>query len=304
MRSLQWLRVLAFAVPLFASGGNAGEIAFGLHAPSPALGRDILYTLYRPTAPEGARLPVLYLFHGANGTERDWTEAGRAKETLDRLIDGGRIKPLIVIMPMAGNSWYVDNPDPGGAGPMSQALTRDLVAHVEGTYGTLACRDGRAVGGLSMGGYGALLYAMDNPDRYVAAVSLSGSVFRPMPTDRDPDAPPPRRAFRGAFGDPFDRARFNAANLFPRIGAYAARPDRPALFLAVGDDDFPRLKDGNVAFQSALAEAGVGVPLRHDPGEHVWPLWAAQLEPALLWLDAHLAARCDPAHDAAPASPR
>src|SRR3954466_8592385 len=175
---MRWLSALAAAAiaTLCTGAAQGGEVTFGLQAPSGALGRTIPYTLYRPSARPELRLPVLYLFHGAGGTERDWVEMGRAKETLDRLIESGRIKPLLVVMPMAGNSWYVDNPDPGGAGPMAQALTRDLVAHVEGAYPTLGCREARAVGGLSMGGYGALLYAMDNPGRYVAAFSLSGSV--------------------------------------------------------------------------------------------------------------------------------
>src|SRR5439155_1609994 len=126
----------------------------------------------------GRRWPVLYLFHGLNGTERDWAEAGRAKETLDRLIEARRIEPLLVVMPMAGNGWYVDNPDPGGAGRLAEAFAGDLVDHVDASLPTAACRAARGAGGLSMGGYGALLYAMDHPDRYAAAFSLSGSVFQ------------------------------------------------------------------------------------------------------------------------------
>jgi enterochelin esterase family protein len=271
-----------------------GEILFDQRAPSAALGRDIAYTLYQPSAaPEpGRRWPVLYLFHGLNGTERDWAEAGRAKETLDRLIEARRIEPLLVVMPMAGNGWYVDNPDPGGAGRLAEAFTADLVNHVDRSHPTAACRAGRALGGLSMGGYGALLYAMDHPGRFAAAFSLSGSVFQPMPDE--PEARAARRTsmFNNAFGTPFDWRRFNRWSLLPRVPAYAADRNRPPLYLAIGEDDFPGLKRGNVLFRRALAEAGVEVPLRVDPGGHVWELWAAQLEPALIWLGGHLRPGC------------
>ena len=140
MRRRRWSRI-ALAAALVVSASHAalaGEVLSGLAAPSPALGRAIPFTLYRPAdaPPAGERWPVLYLLHGLDGSERDWVEAGRAQETLDRLIGEGRIKPLLVVMPMAGNGWYVDNPDPSGEGRLASALTRDLIEHIDGIYPT------------------------------------------------------------------------------------------------------------------------------------------------------------------------
>ncbi|HEX8164457.1 MAG TPA: alpha/beta hydrolase family protein [Beijerinckiaceae bacterium] len=282
------------AVAALAAWTAQAEVVLGLKAESPALGHDIPYALYRPSPvpPAGARWPVLYLLHGLGDSERTWIDLGRAAETFDRLIAAGRLKPLLVVMPMARDSWYVDNPDPSGHGLVEQALTRDLVGHVDRAYPTAACRAGRALGGLSMGGYGALLYAMDNPRRYGSAFSLSGSIFQPMPEDEAARARRPTHMFRGAYGDPFDPRRFNASNLFPRLPAYIADPERPALYLAVGADDFPRLKEGNLAFHRALSEAGIETPFRIDPGGHTWDLWTAQLGPALEWLDRRLSPSC------------
>jgi enterochelin esterase family protein len=274
--------------------GLAGEITFGHLAPSPALGHEIPFTVYRPgpAPPTGEHWPVLYLLHGLGDTERTWAELGRVQDTLDRLLATGRIKPLLVVMPMAGRSWYVDDPDPGGAGMMAQALTGDLVAFIEQTYPAARCREGRALGGLSMGGYGALLYAFDHPDRYVAAFSLSGGLFRPMPEEADARAARPTRMFNRAFGQPFDWQRFNAWNLFPRLPAYLADSKRPALYLAIGSDDFAGLKAVNLAFRDALRASGIDVPFRIDPGGHNWSLWAAQLEDALIWLNPFLSGQC------------
>src|SRR4051812_34738140 len=169
----------ACALAQTAFAARAGEVEYGLNAPSRALSGNTPYVMYRPaTAPApGERWPVLYLLHGLGDDERAWVMLGRAAETLDGLIVEGKLKPLLVVMPMAKDSWYVDNPDPGGRGLVAQALTRDLVDHVDRIHPTAACRAGRALGGLSMGGYGALLYAMDNPRRYSAAFSFSGSLF-------------------------------------------------------------------------------------------------------------------------------
>jgi S-formylglutathione hydrolase FrmB len=278
---------------VLAARAQAGEI-LPESAPSPALGHAIPYLLYRPDGepPAGHGWPVLYLLHGLGGNERDWTSLGKAQQTLDRLIAAGRIKPLIVVMPMGGSSWYVDNPDPGGEGLMAEALTRDLVAHVDRIHPTARCRSARAIGGLSMGGYGALLYAFDHPHLYSAAFSLSGSLFRPMPEDTDERARRITRMFNIAFGTPFDWRRFNGWNLFLKLPAYVASPHRAALYLAVGDRDFPSLIAGNAAFSETLQRAGVTVPYRVDPGGHDWTLWSSQLGPALEWLDRHLSPRC------------
>jgi enterochelin esterase family protein len=285
---------LAFAIGLAARAAEAGEVRFGLAAPSPALGHEIPYVLYEPApAPApGQRWPVLYLLHGLGDDERAWVTLGRAAETLDRLIAAGKLKPLLVAIPMARDSWYVDNADPGGRGLVAQALSRDLVDHIDRTYPTAACRAGRALGGLSMGGYGTLLYAMDNPRRYAAAFSFSGSLFHPMPEGEMAEAGRSTHMFRAAFGEPFDPRRFNRWNLFRRLPAYIADPQRPALYLAVGDNDFPRLKEGNIAFHRALADAGVETPFRIAPGGHDWALWSAELAPALEWLDRHLSPTC------------
>jgi S-formylglutathione hydrolase FrmB len=285
---------LACVLDLVASAALAGEVRFGLRAPSPALGREVPYALYEPAPapPAGERWPVLYLFHGLGDDERTWATLGRAAETLDRLIAAGKLKPLLVVMPMARDSWYVDNPDPGGRGLVAQALSRDLVDHVDRSYPTAACRAGRALGGLSMGGYGALLYAMDNPRRYAAAFSFSGSLFRPMPDDEAAAARRPTHMFRAAFGEPFDPRRFNRWNLFLRLPAYIADQERTAFYLSVGSDDFPRLKEGNIAFHRALDEARIEAPFRIEPGGHSWALWSSELGPALEWLDRRLSAVC------------
>lgn len=277
------------ATAAFAGGRIETDVAFS----SPALGHPIAASVYLPegaAAPGAPRLPVLYLFHGLGGRESDWVGAGDIAATLDREIAAGRVRPMIVVMPMAGDSWYVD--DPAGESRMATAFTTDLVAAVDARYPTAACRAARATGGLSMGGYGALLYAFDRPDLYAAAISLSGSIFSPILEGAPMRPGPPVTVFGAAFGEPFDRERFNAWTLFPKVPTVAAAAAPPAVFLTAGDDDFLSLVDGTVRLHLALKRADMDSELRVFDGRHDWANWKAAIVPALGWLSARLDPAC------------
>ena len=146
---------LAALLGLMASWSQApatagGRFTLAKTIPSRILGRPITYTIYRPDSRQaGARFPVLYLLHGLGDNENAWLEHGGIRQTLDRLIDSGRIKPLIMVMPMAGNSWYVDDARKAGYGPMARALGEDFIAGIDGRYHTHACRERRALARLS-----------------------------------------------------------------------------------------------------------------------------------------------------------
>lgn len=157
-------------------------------APSPALdGERIAYTAYLPYGYDrgAARHPVLYLLHGRGDTMQAWT---RVKSVLDDMIRTKRIPPVIAVMPDApwserGN-WYVDSRYTGAdlpGRPVETALTRDLVAHVDATYRTAPIREARLVGGYSMGGAGALRFALAHQDVFSAAAVLSPAVYTPLP---------------------------------------------------------------------------------------------------------------------------
>jgi S-formylglutathione hydrolase FrmB len=264
---------------LLAAAATAGEVRRGLTAPSPHLGRAIPYTLYTPDNVDRvtAGYPVLYLLHGHGGTEEDWVEAGRLQPTLDRLITAGTVPPMLVVMPGMGSGWYVDNPDPGGSGALETAFIHDLVPHIDRTWRTDARREARAVAGLSMGGWGAVRFAMRRPDLFAAAASLSGALV-PEPWTASPVW---AGLLADGFGSPVDLARFRAASPFTLIPAFAAAASRPAVYLACGDDDELELAQATLLFYEALHRAGIPVELRISDGGHNWEVWARELEPML-----------------------
>ncbi len=257
---------------------------------SEAMGREMRYSIYLPDgyrAGEQQLYPVIYLLHGLGGSERDWPNVGRAGKTADRLIAAGRLRPSVIVMPDGEDGWYVDSASYGGPGNYETYIQRDLQGHVESAYGVGGDRSRRAIAGLSMGGYGAVRLAVKFPERYAAAVSLSGAIV----TNGTPDRPVTKqqiKLFRGAFGTPFDVEVFNERNIFAFLDRLEAAPKerRPRILLTVGDDDYFKLYKGAFATFLALKERKLPHELRVTDGNHNWKLWARELETALTFIDA------------------
>ena len=154
---------------------------------SAALGRPVDVRILLPASygrhPE-RRYPVLYLFHGTSGRASDWVKAGDAEATTAPL-------ELITVMPDAGfdgdgGGWFtnwVDTTTAKGPSKWETFHVAQLIPWVDANLRTIAARRGRAVAGLSQGGFGSTTYAARHPDTFVAVASFSGA----PEIDRDPD---------------------------------------------------------------------------------------------------------------------
>jgi S-formylglutathione hydrolase FrmB len=139
--------------------------------------RVLLPSGYDPSS--GRRYPVLYLLHGCTHDYRSWTDEGAAQEITQEA-------PIIVVMPDGGRcGFYSDWFNNGAYGPprWESYHIRELVPWVDRTFPTVAARRGRAVAGLSMGGFGALSYAARHPDLFLATASFSGVADTNMTAD-------------------------------------------------------------------------------------------------------------------------
>jgi S-formylglutathione hydrolase FrmB len=299
------LLLLTFASTLSGVGSGAragGTLLEGRSVSSNTLGRDIPYLAYVPSIDVATHrwLPVLYLLHGRGDTERAWVDNGAIVATLDREIAAGTLQPLVVIMPAAGNSWYVDDAQPGRFGDVAKAFTEDLIAGVELQLPLVApCRSARAIGGLSMGGYGALLYAVDRPDLYTAAFSLSGSLFQAEADYIESRRDVYERIYGGVFGTPFDTQRYLAWNIFQKLAQSNAADRLPPFWLSAGTRDFPAILDGTKHMHAFLRQRGVSSELSIAEGDHTWPFWSEMIVQALRWMSPKLSAKC-PAHARVP----
>ena len=152
---------------------------FDVRLLSPALGRPVHVRVMLPVGydPAGTtRYPVLYLFHGTSGGASDWVDKGSVEATTEDL-------PLITVMPDAGydfdgGGWFTDWVDRTTALGPSQWETfhiDDLIPWVDRTLRTVAARNGRAIAGLSQGGFGSMTYAARHPDLFASAAAFSGA---------------------------------------------------------------------------------------------------------------------------------
>jgi S-formylglutathione hydrolase FrmB len=233
-------------------------------AASPALHEPIRFTAYVPDGSADVRVPVLYLLHGRGGSMEDWAS-----------VVAEVAPPVIVVMPDAPwsdrSGWYVDSRHADGR-PVETALTRDLVAHVDAAYPTIASREGRHVGGYSMGGAGALRLALAHQQRFSAALVLSPAVYAPLPP-----AASNVRAY-GAFGegstlfvdDVYRELDYPA--LLPRVEL----PLR--LFLAVGDEERPAAAETRALYEAARAVDAIDASFHELPGGHDWQTWRPAFE--------------------------
>ena len=85
---------------------------------------------------------------------------------------------MIIVMPDAGNSWYVNfaQSEGGQKNDWEDHIVVDVIGHVDANYRTIARREGRAINGLSMGGYGGLMLGLRHPDLFVSIGSHSGAL--------------------------------------------------------------------------------------------------------------------------------
>lgn len=274
--------------------------------PSKALGHPVTVSVYRPDLPAPqSGWPVLYLLHGLDGNNRDWSTLASIKSTLDGMIKAGRIHPMLVVMPSAGNSWYVDSADVKGPGNYESALLNDLPAAFEKRFAPHCERSSRAIAGISMGGFGALRFALKRPERFVAVASMSGAIWQNIPVAQAEDAwkgatgtyftrvdqatviggidlPPEGAHFGNAFGTPFDARRFNEANVFTLLARQVQAGNQlPAIFLTVGDNDSHNLWRGSMALYETLMADRVKIEFRVTDGDHTWSLWRRTIEDTL-----------------------
>ena len=132
--------------------------------------------VYLPPGYDSGRLryPVLYLLHGGGGDEADWVSFGHIQAMLDAAYGADRRHALIAVMPDGTDAQWYDSYDQS---LLNERYVLDYVMpYVERHFRTIADRRGRAIDGLSDGGYGSMLLAAKAPDRFVAAGSMSGNV--------------------------------------------------------------------------------------------------------------------------------
>jgi S-formylglutathione hydrolase FrmB len=227
----------------------------------------------------GRRYPVLYLLHGAVDDYTSWTVKGNAERLTARY-------PLIVVMPDSGPSggyanWY--NNGRGGPPRWETYHIAQLIPWIDGHLRTLANRSGRAIAGLSMGGFGAMSYAARHPDMFAAAASFSGAVDTNNVLDIavTPDSvfgPRLTEQVRWRAHNPRDLAG-NLGGMSLTIRTGNGLPGGP---YGGGDAVEMAVHQMSVSFHARLVQLGIpSIWDDYGPGGHDWPYWQRDLRETL-----------------------
>jgi enterochelin esterase-like enzyme len=217
------------------------------------------YFVYTPPGydPGGTkRYPVLYLLHGYSDAANAWTVVGRANIILDNLIDDGKAKPMIVVMPLGyGAPQLVSRHGPGfrdrslvqeNLVKFRESLLTEVMPRVEKDYLVLTDRDDQAITGLSMGGGESLYVGLNNLGHF---------------------------AWVGAFSAGLGENDFAAE--FPNLSANI-NSQLHLLWIACGKQD-PVVGKFNRAFRAWLNSKGVRYTNIWTPGMHTWMVWRSNL---------------------------
>ena len=221
--------------------------------------KEMGYRLFLPPgyAYERRDYPVLYMLHGVAGGSTEWEELGLLEAT-DRLIGSGEIDPLLIVLPDGGPNYWANHADGARWGDY---VVEDVVPLVDRLYRTRPDREARAVGGLSMGGEGALRLALLNPDVFGIAAAHAPSLrtsYGQLSED-----------LQNLYGEP-DRWRSLSPYWLVKDGDAA---ERLTLSIDIGEDD-PWLENAE-AFHSRLTAYGIEHQFAVLAGEHDASYWEA-----------------------------
>lgn len=235
---------------------------------SSLLNRNWKFNVYLPpNYSDSDSIKIIYLLHGSGGDENDWNEG---IILIDSLINDKLICQMIAVAPASGTSWWVD-----GNEPFEKAFFEELRPYIEKKYKVKRSRNGNYIAGFSMGGYGALRYALAYPNKFSIAILLSPAIYNKLPPDGS------SAIKSGSFGRPFNAEVWIKRN-YPNLLTSNLLKNNPVeLFIVAGDDDWnhPEGTEYNIDWQVNLLyskyhkELEYPAELRIINGGHDWSLW-------------------------------
>jgi len=231
---------------------------------SASLRHNTTYRVYLPANRSGTgKLPVVYLLHGGGGDFTDWSN--------DSDVGKYAARGLILVMPEGAFSYWV-NSAVAPAERYGDFLVKDLPADVETRFPAAGDREHRAIVGTSMGGFGAVEYALKRPDFFAFAGALSPAIevtsrgFNWMRFGQS-------ERFRHIFGPKGSEAR-RAADAFVLVKT-ADPAKTPYLYVTAGADE--PLREPIERFVERLKGRGFAYEYHTMPGGHGWDEWNAQV---------------------------
>lgn len=128
--------------------------------------------------------PILYLFHGFSDNHLGWVRHGELRKTADEMIENGKVPPMIIVVPHTMGGFYGNRAD--GSYSYEDYFFKEFIPYIEKKYRVKKEKESRAIAGVSMGGNGALLYAMKYPEMFASCSTMGAAVnFNEQPIGID-----------------------------------------------------------------------------------------------------------------------
>jgi S-formylglutathione hydrolase FrmB len=254
---------------------------------SAILNKPVKYTIYLPADYDRSErtYPVVYLLHGYSDDQTGWLQFGEINRYADKAIADGIIPPMIIVMPNGDSSFYINSYD--GKENYEDFFIKEFMPTIEKAYRIKSEKRYRGVAGLSMGGYGTLIYSLKYPQLFAAAAPLSAAVI----SDDDMVTSPDDRWER-TFGQLYGRGlkgkdRLNKAwydNAILKIVETKSADDlkKVRYWIDCGDDDF--LTKGNSLLHILMTDKKVPHEYRVRDGAHNWTYWRTGIVDALKFI--------------------
>jgi S-formylglutathione hydrolase FrmB len=272
-----------WAAPVAAAPGRAECRT----APSKILGHPVPYCVILPAdydSDKASNYPVLYFLHGLGGNEQMLLNSGGMNMIQD-LRDQKRIGEFLIVAPDGGRSFYINSRD--GKVRYEDFFIREFLPYIESHYRVRAEKKSRGITGVSMGGYGALRFALRYPNLFVAVSAHSAALIDTPPNIKvSSDQGAAVAAELGkAFGSQVDVAFWKRESPFTMVRD-GPRPAGLQIYFDCGSDDDFGFNKGNEQFHELLTAHGIPHEFHLYPGGHDWEYFAEHL-PASFEFQSH-----------------
>jgi enterochelin esterase-like enzyme len=281
------MQVFFFFCSTYLFAQPAGKVIEQNSIKSAVLNRNVSYTVYLPPDYESSQraYPVVYLLHGFSDDNSAWLQFGEINRYADKGIHKGILPPMIIIMPDADSTFYINSYD--GKNNYEDFFIKEFIPQVEKLYRIKSQKSYRGIAGLSMGGYGSLIYALKYPNLFAAAAPLSAGIFDDSTLVSMQNewynillAPVFGKNLKG-------KERLSKTwneNSILGIAEKKSADDlkKVRYWIDCGDDDF--LTNGNCMLHLILSKKQVPHEFRVRDGAHTWTYWRTGITDALAFI--------------------
>lgn len=249
--------------------------------PSKILGRSVPYCILLPPSYESnssRRYPILYFLHGLHENAQILLNSG-GWDLIQDLWSEHRIGEYLIVTPSADDSFYINSLN--GRSQYQSFFIREFLPYIERRYRVRAERRERGIGGISMGGYGALRFAFLYPQLFEAVSAHSPALIEEQNVRLSSPVAAEVTEFVGtAFGSPFDREYWNRESPFTIVKTHP-RPLGLKVYVDCGLEDSFGFEHGAEKFHQLLDSRGIPNEFHLYPGAHDWAYFAQHLPASL-----------------------